>query len=131
MKHGKKEEKYVRLKKPQKRRGENGRVPPVIDSPADKTNRKREPEKNVWKCYEKMSMKNRSYLISFTEITLEKIMLHRRHDLILMKKREFEMKNQRCFKKYLPFARVPSDKLKFWVERRGTNRVFVIVENLL
>lgn len=77
VKHDKKHHKEVCFKEPQKRRGRNTREKPVIDPKGDKSYGYNEPEENIWKCDDKVSMKNRPDFVTGGEIALEKIVLHR------------------------------------------------------
>jgi hypothetical protein len=77
VKHDKKHHKEVRLKKPQKRGRGNTREKPVVDAKRDKSYGHQEPEKNIWKGDDKVSMKNRLDFITRREVSFEKIMLHR------------------------------------------------------
>ena len=88
--HDEKKHKYIRLKEPQKWWTEYLWIPPMIDSITHGTYREYQPEKNIWKSCEKVSMKNRTNLISFTEIAFKKIVMHRRHDYILFRLRIFQ-----------------------------------------
>jgi uncharacterized protein YbcV (DUF1398 family) len=57
----------------------------MIHSVAHSAYWKHEPEKDIWQSDEKVSMKNSPNLISFSEVSLEKIVMHGRHNTMVMK----------------------------------------------
>lgn len=108
VKHDKKHEKHIGFKQPEKWWIKYRRIPPTIDSPAYDTYREYEPKENIWKSSKKVSMKNRANLISFTEISFEKIVMHRRHELHYNAK--FKRQNAK-WPKFFTIVRAPLELL--------------------
>jgi hypothetical protein len=62
----------------------------VIYSPGYSTYRKGKPEKYIWKCDEKVSMKYSPDNVAIREISAEKMMMHRAHESIIFKDKKKE-----------------------------------------